>query len=449
MNIVILGAGDTAAYLAAVLSQEEHSVIVIDKDGKKLDRLSKEADISTKTILGSEWKVLDLLTESNPDFFLALTETDETNLTACLLAKNLGYPNTICRISQMDYLEKGKLDFGRLFYVDYFIGAETIAAQEIVKMLISAGDLLTEDFAHGAVQLRSIQIPENWNRASTLIQDLQFPEEFIIGLIRREERGKKTVLFPHGNDVILPKDIVTVVGKSSSMGLIHQFFGIEEKTISSCTIAGGSSVAIHLAHLLQELGISIKIIEKEESICSFLADLFPEATIINHDSKDLEFLKSEKIASSPAFIALTHHDEENLFIASVAKEAGCKRVISLISDTSLVPVLEKLEVSFASSAKMHIANRILSIIHSKTILSLSSLFDEETKVVEMKVSPESQLIGLPLSDLSSYLPKDLIIAIIENRGKVMIGKGDRILSPNDIVILITKKEHIHDLKHLF
>ncbi len=449
MNIVILGAGSTGTYLATLLSKEEHNVILIDKDGKKLDRLSKEADIATKKILGSEWKVLDILTESNPDFFLAMTENDETNLTACLLAKNLGYPQTICRISQTDYLEKGRLDFGRLFYVDHFIGAETIAAQEILKMLISAGDLLTEDFAHGIIQLRSLKIPNSWNKSSLPIQDLNFPEEFIIGLIRREKGDKKEVLFPHGEDRILPGDVVAVVGEASSMNKIHAFFGIEEKSISSCTIAGGSSISVHLARLLQNLNVSVKIIEKEENICRFLADLFPKATIINHDCKDLQFLKSEKISSIPAFITATHHDEENLFIASVAKEAGCERVISVISDTSLISVLEKLKISFAPSAKVHIANRILSIIHSKTILSLSSLSDEDTKIVEMKVSPDSQLIGLPLSDLSSYLPRDLIIAIIENKGKVMIGKGDRILSPNDIVILITKKEHIHDLQHLF
>ena len=153
MNIVIVGAGTIGRYISVLLSKENHNVILVDVDEKKLEEASRQMDVAIKVGSGTDWQVLDQLLDSSPDLFVALTNDDQTNLVSCSIAKNLGYPRTIARIRDNRFLNRTRLDFGRIFDVDHSIGPELLVANEIYKYMISPGSLRVETFAHGAVQL--------------------------------------------------------------------------------------------------------------------------------------------------------------------------------------------------------------------------------------------------------------------------------------------------------
>ena len=180
MNIVILGAGTLGTYVSSILSSEEHNVVLIDKDLKRLNDISREIDVATIHGLGSNWKLYDDLLENKPEIFIAMTGDDETNLVSCAMAKNLGYPTTICRIKDLGYLARSRLDFAKLFFVDHFIAPEILAAHDIFKILLSTGGEGIENFAHGAIQMRNIHISENWDKSEVPIHSLGLPEELII-----------------------------------------------------------------------------------------------------------------------------------------------------------------------------------------------------------------------------------------------------------------------------
>ena len=91
MNIVILGAGKTGSYVASVLAEEAHNVILVDKDPKALERASRESDISTLHAIAPNKTLFEDLVASQPDLFFAATGDDETNLVCCSIAKNLGF----------------------------------------------------------------------------------------------------------------------------------------------------------------------------------------------------------------------------------------------------------------------------------------------------------------------------------------------------------------------
>lgn len=453
MNIVILGAGNLGSYVAAILTEEEHNVTLIDQDSKTLEKISREIDIATIQGHGADWKLLEDLIETEPDLFIAMTGHDETNLVTCSMAKNIGFPKTIARVQEIGYLSRSRFDFGRLFFVDHFIAAEVLAAHDILKSVISEGDISVENFAHGAIQMRTITIPESWNRPNSPISELMLPEEMVIGIIRRkiivEKEEKDQIIFPHGEDHILPGDEVTIIGESKVMYNLHETFGTSKIVLKSIVIIGGSNVTLHLSRVLEKQNIAVRIIEKNDKRCERLADLLPQSTIINNDGRNLSFLISEKVKDADYFITCTTNDETNLLTAALGKQAGCDKVIALISDDGLGPVLRQLNITSSVSERVNIANRILSIVHEETIISIGSLCDNRARVLEIKVSPDSELVGIPISDLSVHLPKDLIIAVIESKGKVMIGKGNRILSPSDTVIVISSPKHLQELQHLF
>ena len=445
MNIVILGAGCIGSHLALILSQEGHNVIVIDRDAKALEKIGRTADIATRQGRGTDWQVLHEIKELSPDFFIALSSDDETNLVACAIAKDLGYPKTVARIRQKSFLDHRRMDFGRIFGVDHLVGTELVVAHDLYQRILHPGNLAVENFAHGAVQMRTIVVPQNYSEAGKPLINVNLKENLLVGLIRRKN---KEVIFPKGKDQLLPGDEATVIGPAHAMKELHQVFGIPKKTIRSAVLVGASGVAVHLIELLLAHNISLKIIEQDEKKCRELALLYPTITVLNHEGTDLHFLNEEKIYASDIFIVCTQSQEKNILSALLGKQAGAKEVLALVSDENALPLLEQSNISYALSEKESISRRIQGILHNDTFISLASLYDNQAKIVEVKISKDSQLVKKPLASLSAKLPKNFLIAMVENPKGVTIPKGENQLQAGDTAIVICGPESVDDVEKM-
>lgn len=454
MNIVIVGAGDLGRHVATVLSKEKHNVILLDKDAKLLQEISGTIDVAIRQGSGTDWQLLEDLLELSPDLFLALTGTEETNLVACTIAKHLGYPRTIARIRDHRYLNRTRLDFGRIFDIDYFIGPEILVASDILKYIISPDSLAVENFAHGTLQLRTIKIPDNWYAHDVSLKTLELPSNVLVGLICRETLAKKQiiekkVIFPHGNDSIYAGDEVTFIGRTDAISEIHRLFGIPQKTIKSITLAGGSLTAFNLARLLEDYPIDVRIIEKDYDRCCLLAELLSHATIMHHDATDIDFLHAERIGHSDLLIACTNNDEVNILCALLGKEVGCDDVLVMLSNVNYISIAAKLGLRHVVSPRICATNHILSQLISGKVISLVSLYENQAEIMEINISTNSRVVGIPLSDLGPYLPRDLLIVMIQNRGRIMMANGNRIISPGDTVIVVSSPKHMNDLGKIF
>ena len=428
MNIVIIGAGGIGQYISSMLSKEQHNVILIDQNQSVLEKASWNIDVAIRQGSGTDWQLLDDLLELSPDFLIALTNDDETNLVSCAIAKHLGYPNTIARVHDNRFLNRTRLDFAHIFEVDDFIGPELLVANDILKYMISPGSLAVENFAHGAVQLRTLAIPPKWRKANKKLNELDLPKGIIVGLIRRElPSGKKEVLIPHGQDIISTGDEVTFIGETEAISELHHYLGIPRKTIRSVVIVGGSITGLNLAKLLEKRNIDVRIIEKDFERCRELADQLPNCTIMNHDATDIDFLQAEKIGSSEVFVACTNKDEVNVLTALLGKEVGCDDVITVLANTSFASLVGEYGINHAVSPRVSAADHIMSQVLSGTVTSLVSFYDNKAEIMEVNVSMDSKIVGIPLSELGPYLPSDFLIAIIQNRGRIMVANGNRIM----------------------
>ncbi len=445
MKIAILGAGKTGAYAASVLAHEEHDVTLIDRDAGTLAQAGRESDVATLLSQGLDEALFGELLEAKPDLFFAATGDDSYNLTACALAKNMGLPKTAARIKSPWLLQARGLDLKRLFYVDHFVGAEMAAAQDLLSILIHSADIAFDHFADGAILMRTIQIPSTWTKGDVLIRDLGLPENLIVGLIRR----RASILFPHGDDVILGSDEVTLVGDAKIMHTLHEFFHVPQRKIKSVVMVGGSSVALHLTRLLLQQRVAVRIIEKRASRALELADLVPIATVIHRDAKDSALFSEEHIEGADAVVTCTEDDGTNLLIGSMARQLQCPKVIALVNDPVNSSLFEKVGITVALSARVNVANRLLAMLHQDTIHSVGSLSNDTAKIVELKIPASSRCIGIPLAELSAHWPKDFLIAAIVNRGRVMVGRGHSILCPDDTVIAISGPNHLEQLHKLF
>lgn len=448
MNVVIVGAGDIGLHVAALFSALEYGIVLIDKDPLKLEVAARDLDVITRASSGTDWELLEELRELSPDLLVALTDHDETNLVACSMAKNLGFPQTIARARSHKYFLPSPLFFERLFSVDYLIGPERLTAESLANMVLFPDAINIESFSHGNIQLRTMQIPPHWKKSSVSLKEkekLSLPPNIMVALIKRGE----TIIFPHGNDVIQPNDEVTFIGETDAMDFLYDFLKIKAVFPRSAVIVGGSLVGIELAKRLVHKQIKVTIIDKNFNKCRILSEILPTCTILYHNGADYSFLQSENIGSADVFIACTREDEVNFLASSVASDLGAKKVLLSLSDTHYLPLLKKLNIHQSASPRITAANRILSIAREKKVASMVSLYDSRAEVLEVKVSSDSKIAGIPLRHLGKEFPNDFLIAVIHSRGEVFVADGNRVLSPGDTAIVISHPRHIAEIKRLF
>lgn len=450
MNIIIVGAGDVGLYIATLLSKQKHNIVLIDKNKAKLDEIAWQMDVALQQGSGTDWKLLESLLEIKPDLFLALTDSDETNLIACSMAKHLGYAKTIARIREKQFLDRTRLDFGRIFHVDYFISPELLLSYDIYKYIVSPGSLALENFAHGEVQMRTLLVPPSWNFAHKALFELHLPKGILISLIYRHVANEDPLLiFPHGEDHIFPGDEVTLIGERQQMLEIHEYFGIESKKADKVVIVGGSLVGVNLAKILPEHHIQVTLIDKDPNHCKELAKELPHCKIMHQDGTDIDFLLSERIDQSDYFIMCTRNDELNVLGALLAKEAGCENIAIILSSNRFLNLAHQLGIVHVVSPKLTVANRMIALCTSKAITSLVSLYENEAEILEITVSVNSQIIGIPLSDIGPRLPKDFLIVMIQSRGCISIAKGNSVICPGDTIIVICNPKYFQELENIF
>jgi trk system potassium uptake protein TrkA len=454
LNIIIIGAGKFGCHIASVLSQEKHNIILIDKNAQALEENAAGLDVALRQGSGMDWQLLYDLMESSPDLLMAFTGSDETNLATCAIAKHLHFPKTIARIKESSYLNNSLLDFTRIFAVDYFVAPEVLVANDLLKHVLHPGAISIENFAYGAMQTRTLLVPEEWRCEAPTLKEIRLPENIIVGLIRRyvangDGSMRQNVIFPHGNDKILPGDEVTFIGQTEAIADIPQFFNIVEEEMESVVIAGGSLTAFHLARLLLERDIDVRIIEKDIAQCTWLAERLPHGIIIHHDATDLDFLIAERVGNADLFIAATNNDETNLLLALLSKKICCKKTFLILHNNQYISIANQLGFHHTVSPRISAINDILSQLLFGKVTSLISLYEDQAEIMEVNVSMNSKIVGIPLSELGPYLPPDLLIVMIQNRGRIMIAHGNRIISPGDTVIVVTDPRHIDELEKIF
>lgn len=450
MNIVIIGAGDVGLYIATLLSKQKHNVILIDKDKEKIEEISWQMDVAIQQGSGTDWQLLDRLLELQPNLFLALTDQDEVNLVACSIAKHLGYCKTIARVRDNLFLNRTRLDFARVFNVDFFISPELLVAYDVYKYIINPSSLAFENFAHGEVQMRTLQIPATWKNKDKKLSELHLPKGVIFGLIYRSlPNDEFELIFPHGSDYIFPGDEVTLIGERKQMSHIHHFFGLKTQKVDKVSIIGGSLVGTNLAKILQEHDIPVSLVDKDPQRCQELAKELLECQIIQQDGTNLDFLLSENIQPSDYYIICTSNDEINILGALLVKEVGCKNVAITLSNNRFLPLMHHLGIVHVVSPKLAAANRIIALATSRAITSLVSLYENEAEILEITVSANSQIIGIPLSEIGPRLPKDFLIVMIQNRGSISIAKGDSVICPGDTIIIICNPKYFQELGNIF
>jgi len=444
MQVLIIGAGEVGFNIAEILSRENKDVVVIDSDESRLKRVSDGLDIKTVCGSGSDPQTLSDAGLNRTDMLIAVTDSDEINMIACLIAgSQSNIPVKIARIRNPQYAENTTILDKNHLDIDLAISPERAAADGILKVLDVPYATSVSDFFDKRVKLFSLKISENCPVLGRKLKELSFlhpGEKVLIPAIRRDEK----IIIPRGNEPIIAGDEVYAITETANVGRVVKSFGFEVEKVKRVMITGGGRIGLYLAKNLEDRGIGVKIIEIDEKRCETIAAELKKTVVLNGDVSEKELLIEENISDMDHYIAVTNDDETNILSSVLAKQIGAKRVVTLVNKASYIPLTSTVGIDVAISPRLSTVSGILQHARRGKVLSVTSIHEEDAEAIEVIALETSDIVNKPLKEIK--YPKGAIIGAIEREGQVIIPKGEDIILPGDKVLIFTLRSSVPDVE---
>ena len=445
MKIIIAGAGEVGFYLARLLTQEKHDIVIIDLDQERLNYDASHLDIHTVKGSSTSYRTLEKANVSKADLLIAVTSSEETNLATCIIAKKLGAKKTVARIDNTEYLrDTDKLNLKDLG-IDELISPESLAARELKRLLREAALTDTFEFDNGMLTLVGINIEENGFLAHKSLKETTYlnpDHNFITVCILRDGE----TIIPHGETKFLPKDHAYFIAEPAGVKKVMQLSSQKQVVFRNLMILGGSKVGYHAARRLSKK-YRVKLIESEKSRCMELADGLRDTLVINGDITNVELLKEEGLEDMDAFIAVTENSETNIISCLVAKNSGVKKTIALVENMDYIHLSQNIGVDTMINKKLIAANFISRYIKKGDVISLTGIHGVNAEIMEFEVKESSKINQKKIKDLN--FPKTAIIGGVVRKGIGYTTFGDFEFRPKDRAVIFSMPESINEVDQYF
>jgi len=451
MKIVVLGAGQVGSTVAHSLANEENDITIVDTDAKRLKILQDRLDIRGVIGHASHPKVLVRAGIEDADLVIALTSSDEVNMTACQVAYTLyNTPTRIARIRSADYIEHPELFDREHCPVDVLISPETLVTQHIARLIEYPGALQVLDFADGRAQLVATRAyaggPLVGHRLHTLREHIPADAEARIAAIYRRD---KTII-PDGGTVIEEDDIVFFLAAQKNIWMMMKELRPVDNPVRRIILAGGGNIGSNLARILERRH-HVKIIERNQERAELIAEDLEKAIVLVGDCADEQLLQEEAIETTDVFCVLTNDDAANILSSMLAKQMGAEKVIALINRPAYVDLVESGSIDIAVSPQQVTIGALLTHIRRGNMVRVHSLrrgAAEAIEAVALGDKRSSRVVGRSIEEID--LPPGTTIPAIVRGEDVIIAHHDTIILEHDHVILfVPDKRQIAAVEHLF
>ena len=443
MRIVIAGAGEVGTHLAKLLSREDMEISLLDEKPERLGDLSANYDLLTR--VGNPTSIRDLrdINVKDADLFISVTPHESENMTACLIANQLGAKRTLARIDNYEYLLPENRKFFEEMGLNHLIYPEVLAANEIEESLRTSWMRYYLHLSQGALELCVVKV-----RKGAKVIDQPFSSgiynhgRFRIVAIKR---GQET-LIPRGQDSVQDGDMVYCVCTKEDMEFMREELGKSKREMKNVIFFGGSRIARKAATEMAGEK-NIKIIERDRDVCRLLSEKVPNALIINADGSDMEVLKEEGIQDADAFVAVTESSEANIFACLAAKRFGVHKTIAEVENLDYIPMAEGLDIGTVLNKKTIAASYIYQMLLDASVRGVHNLTSADAEIVEFVAKEGSTITRHKVKDLN--LPDDANLGGIVRAGEGVLVNGDTQVMAGDLVVVFCKNHVIRNLERFF
>ena len=458
MNIIICGAGRVGFTIAKLLSEQGHSITVIDQSSEDIQKINESLDVKAIVGKGTYPSILEKANASDADMIIAVTRNDEINMLICQIAYSIfNIPKKIARIRSQDYLNP---KFTRVYNkenlpIDVIISPEIEIAKSIQRKLEAPGALDSVPFSNNKIRLLEILIKDNCKLIDYKLNELTKKHPQLDANIIAIFRNDKTFI-PKKNDQIKCDDKIYVIINSSQMEETLNAFGHEEKISKKILIIGGGNIGYNLAKNLEESldSARVKIVEKDKTRAEYLANNLNNTIVINGDGLDEEALVEANLGEAETVLALTNDDEDNLMVSVLVekfakdqKDIDDKRTMALINKPNYSLLQSSLKIDDIIDPRMNTVSSILKHIHKGTIENAYTISNGEYEVIEAEIIQTSELINKEIKNAN--LPDEIRIGAVLRDKKVIIPRSDFVFQKNDSVVFIAKNDSISFVENIF
>lgn len=446
MKIVIIGLGTIGKTILKNLSRQGHNIAIIDEDKDKVEALIGKYDVSGVVGNGACLEIQREAGVRGADLAIVLTNSDELNVFACLVAKKIGVKNTIARVRNPEY-RKQILEMKDELGISMIVNPEQDTAAEIFNLINLPSIAQVEHFADGrALLVEIVAEPGSALIGETLISlGKKLKTKVLICAVQRGQ----SVVIPTGNFVIEEGDRIHLTSDAKSLRDFLAEANLIKSRLKNIMIVGGSKIGYYLADELSKKKYKIKLIESNRATAEELADSLPRVTVVQGNGTHHDLLLEEGIEAMDAFVALTNIDEENMIVSMFANKMKVKKTITQIKSEDLYGMLDELGIENNVSPKDIVADRIISYIRAlsnkrgSNILTLYRLVNDQVEAIEFVAKKKERIYEKPLKTLK--IKENCLIACIIRENEVIIPGGNDCIQLGDNVIVVTTHKNFDDL----
>ena len=446
MRIIVAGAGEVGQHLAKLLSRENMDICLMDESSDNLGDLEANYDLITR--VGCPTSIHDLkdIGVKNSDLFIAVTPNEAENMTACLIANQLGAKKTLARIDNYEYLAPHLKTFFEEIGVDSLIYPEVLAAIDITNGLKMSWVRQRWDVHNGALVMLGIKLRDTCEILNQPLKNLCGPDDpyHVVAIKRHGE-----TLIPSGNDELKANDLTYFMTTSEYIPYIRKISGKEHYAdVKNVIIMGGGKTAIRVGLTLPDY-MNLKIIEKNERRCETLNEVLSDTDtmVIHGDGRDLGLLQEEGIENTQAFVALTGNAETNILACLTAKRLGVRKTVAMVENLDYVDMAESLDIGTIINKKTVAASHIYQMMLDADVTNVRSLMMVDSDVAEFVAAEGSKVTKKPVKDLG--LPFGVTIGGLVRNNEGLLVNGNTRIQAGDSVMVFSHERNLKKLEKYF
>ena len=382
MNIIIAGAGNVGFYLARALSVG-HNITMIDRNLEALNRLQESLDIFPVYGDIEDPATYEKLSSHEADLFIAVADTDETNLIATLIADEaIEVKQKFIRLKN-SYFAKSSIR--EKLGVTEAVFPLQLTSETVAMLLQYPKANNVKRFLHTDFKLISVKV-------SSDVEPMTLEEEgfAIIGIER-----DKDFFIPEKNGQIRAGDLVYFFGPEA---LIRNLCGMLETKVAPkierCVVFGAGELGIAVADMLIQNGKKVKLIEKDMALCERADEqLGGRAAMINCSYGMAQLFEEESLSEADMVVAATDDDEYNIIKCLEARQYGIEKVVAVNNEPEYYSLMHTLGIVVARGPKISAYNAIVEKIDSNRVVLFRKFCGGQGAIFMRRIFAGSKWIG--------------------------------------------------------
>lgn len=451
MKVVVCGAGQVGASIAAYLSEEGNNVTVIDHNPTLIADLNESMNVTGIVGHAAHPDVLERAGAADAEMLIAATHSDEVNMVACQVAHTLfNVPMKIARVREQSYLQAG---WSNLFSrdhmpIDVVISPEVEVARGIANRLRTPGAFNIIPLADGLARAVSVICKKDCPLINTPLKHLasMFPDlkVEVVAIIRND-----TKIIPTGDDEMLAGDEVYFVTATQHLSRVMTAFGFDEPETRRVLIIGAGKIGTKLAQDMRETmpEISVRMIEANYETAQRVTEKLGDVMVLHGDALDRRILDEAGVANTEAIVAVMNHDESNILSSMLAKQYGCERAIALVNNSFFTPLVSGMGIDAVVNPRIITVSTILQHVRRGRVKAAHTLRDGFAEILEVEALDTSAIVNTPIREIKK--PKDMIFGLIVRGTEIISPRGDTVIRPDDRVIMLAAHGQVKKVEQMF